>query len=314
MTTQKEEAQRLISAAKDTFVPTSDPVKRRVSMNLVSDFTGELGRVEGELIEVKEKLAQYAESLPVRKLDPKNIIASKFANRVSESFNDVEFESLKEEVKNSGGNVQPIKVRPLKNGKYEIVYGHRRHKACLEIGLEVLATVHDGITDKELFEVMSRENEQRKNLSAYELATHYKRGIDLKLYKNWSEIAAVLGKGKSLMSRYSALSELPQQIIDAFSSPNDIQPKWAASIRQSLDSNKEEILKIAKNLIGRKLPAKDVFETLINPPEKKFTRVNFSFGGWKETTKKVSIELDKSRLSEENLSSLREYIISLQAE
>jgi len=163
MTTQKEEAKRLISAAKDNFVPTSEPVKRRVSMNLVSDFTGELGRVEDELSEAKEKLAQYSQSLPTKKLDPKKIVASKFANRVSTSFNDAEFELLKEEIKSAGGNVQPIKVRPLKDAEYEIVYGHRRHRACLDVGVDVLAIIHDGLTDKELFEEMSRENEQRKD-------------------------------------------------------------------------------------------------------------------------------------------------------
>jgi len=116
------------------------------------------------------------------------------------------------------------------------------------------------------------------------------------------------------MSRYRALAELPNQIIEVFPSPNDIQPKWALKIRQSLDANKEEVLRATKRLTGEKLSAKEVYEALINQAKEKLTRVNFSFGGWKETEKKVSIELDKSRVSEGDLTSLREYIMSLEAE
>lgn len=315
MTTKKEEMERLISAFKEEpLAPTVAPVSRRVSMNLVTDFTGELGRVESELKEVKEKLDQYSESLPVKKLNPQKIRASKFANRVTQSFSDIRFEALKEEIKNAGGNVQPIKVRPIKNGEYEIVYGHRRHRACLDLGIEVIAIIHDGMTDKALFEEMSRENEQRKDLSAYELASHYNRGIQMKLYKNWSEIGAVLGKAKSLMSRYSALAELPKEVVDAFPSPNEIQPKWAEKIRKALANDGKAFADRLKSVMGKSLSAKTIYETLINQQDEKFTRVNFSFGNWSETESKISIELDRSRFSDNHLILLQEYITSLDKE
>lgn len=315
MTTKKEETMRLIAAIQDEpLVTPAVSTNRRVSMNLVSDFTGELGRVESELSEAKEKLAQYSESLPVKKLDPQKIRASKFANRVTESFSDSRFEALKEEIKNAGGNVQPIKVRPIKNGEYEIVYGHRRHRACLDLGIEVVAIIHDGLTDKALFEEMSRENEQRKDLSAYELAAHYNRGIQMKLYKNWSEIGAVLGKAKSLMTRYSALAELPQEIVNVFPSPNDIQPKWAEKLRKVINDDGKAFTDRLKSVIGKNLSAKAIYEILINHQDEKFTRVNFSFGNWCETENRISIELDRSRLSDQNLASLQKYIASLEKE
>lgn len=314
MTTKKEETMRLISAIQDEPLVPAAPVSRRVSMNLVSDFTGELGRVESELSAAKEKLSQYSESLPVKKLDPQKIRASKFANRVTQSFSDNRFNTLKEEIKNAGGNVQPIKVRPIKNGEYEIVYGHRRHRACLDLGIEVIAIIHDGMTDKALFEEMSRENEQRKDLSAYELAAHYNRGIQMKLYKNWSEIGAVLGKAKSLMTRYSALAELPQEIVDIFPSPNEIQPKWAEKLRKVLNDDGKALEDRLKSVMGKNLSAKAIYEILINQQGEKFTRVNFSFGNWCETENKISIELDRSRLSDSHLVSLQKYIASLEKE
>jgi hypothetical protein len=47
------------------------------------------------------------------KLDPRSIRPSTWANRHEASFESAEFEELKAEIADAGGNVQPIKVRPL---------------------------------------------------------------------------------------------------------------------------------------------------------------------------------------------------------
>jgi ParB family chromosome partitioning protein len=199
MTSKKEEAARLAAAALDpALMPRAERRTPRIAMNKVTDFTGELEKVERDLSEAQRRLALHEGALPTRKLEANSIKASKFANRIERSFEGTSFEAFKQEILSAGGNVQPIKVRRIGPESYEVVFGHRRHRACLELGLQVLAMIQDDMSDKDLFEEMSRENEQRKDLSAYELAMHYKRGIDLKLYRNWSEVAAVLGKTKSL--------------------------------------------------------------------------------------------------------------------
>jgi len=312
VTNKKEEAARLAAAALDLNVlPRIERRQPRVAMNAVSDFTGELGRVERDLNEAREKLALHNGSLPTLKLDPKTVKSSKFANRIEQSFESPAYAELKRDIESANGNVQPIKVRPIANGCYEIVYGHRRHRACLELGIEVLVTIDAGVTDKELFEQMSRENEQREDLSAYELAVHYKRAIDLRLYRNWSEIAAVLGKTKGLMSRYSALAELPKLIVDAFPSPNDIQPKWAEKLRQVIEADAAAVLQAAKEIKSKNLSAKAVFEALINQPEEILTRVNFGFGEWNESGQKVTLIIDKAKLTPEGLASLRSHLLSV---
>ncbi|SOE97461.1 chromosome partitioning protein, ParB family [Burkholderia sp. D7] len=312
MTNKKEEAARLAAAALDPMLsPRIERRTPRVAMNTVTDFTGELGKVERDLVESQKKLALYEGSLPTRRLSPGLIKPSKFANRIERSFDGANFEAFKEEIASAGGNVQPIKVRPAVDGFYEIVFGHRRHRACLELGLDVLALIQENMSDKELFEDMSRENEQRKDLSAYELALHYKRAIDLKLYKNWSEIAAVLGKTKQLVSRYSALAELPKAVVDAFPSPNDIQPKWAEKLRRVVEVDASAVMQAVKGVKGRGLNARSVFEVLINLPEKEFTRVNYPVGIWKESAKRIFVEIEKADLSEEQAQKLKDFISSL---
>ncbi|MGI4857144.1 MAG: ParB/RepB/Spo0J family partition protein [Janthinobacterium lividum] len=314
MSKQKDEAARLAAAAIDpSMLPSFSRRAPRVAMNTVTDFTGELGKVENDLREAREKLALHEGSLPTRKIDPKTIRLSKFANRIDQSLEGADFEAFKLEIANAGGNVQPIKIRVTDDGVQEVVFGHRRHRACLELELPVLATIRENMTDKELFEEMSRENDQRKDLSAYELAMHYKRAIDLKLYRNWSEVAAVLGKTKALLSRYSALAELPKAVVDAFPSPNDIQPKWATTLRRVIDVDADAVVQAAKRARGSGLNAKLVFEMLINLPEKKLTRVNFGVGEWVETDKVVRIEINKSKLSAEQLEQLQAYLTQLDA-
>src|SRR5471032_236487 len=295
MTSKKEEAVRLAAAALDSNLsPRTERRAPRVAMNTVTDFTGELGKIEKDLVQTQNRLALYEGSLPTRKLSPSSVKPSKFANRIEHSFEGADFKAFKEEIASAGGNVQPIKVRPTVDGFYEIVYGHRRNRACLELGLEVLALIQENMSDKELFEEMSRENEQRKDLSAYELALHYKRGIDLKLYKNWSEIAAVLGKTKQLVSRYSALAELPKAIVEAFPSPNDIQPKWAEKLRRVVEVDASAVMSAVKGVKGRGLNARAVFEALINLPQREFTRVNYPVGVWKESDNRIFVEIEKA--------------------
>lgn len=315
MTSKKEEAARLAAAALDpALMPRLERRTPRIAMNRVTDFTGELEKVERDLSEAQRRLALHDGALPTRKLAADSIKASKFANRIERSFEGPSFETFKQEILSAGGNVQPIKVRRIGPENYEVVFGHRRHRACLDLGLQVLAMIQEDMSDKDLFEEMSRENEQRKDLSAYELAMHYRRGIDLKLYRNWSEIAAVLGKTKSLMSRYSALAELPDAVVNAFRSPSDIQPKWAEKLRQVIDVDSAAVMSAAKAVAGKSLPPKRIYEALINRSAEKFTRVNFSFGTWNETKNKATIDIDKATLGSEKLESLRAFLASLQSE
>lgn len=315
MTSKKEEALRLAAAALDPdMLPRFERRAPRVAMNAVTDFTGELGKVEKDLADTQQKLALYEGSLPTRKLRPELVKPSRFANRTESSFGDASFAAFKQEIGSAGINVQPIKVRSLADGTFEIVFGHRRHRACLELGIEVLALIQEGMSDKALFEEMSRENEQRKDLSAYELALHYKRGIDLRLYKNWSEIAAVLGKTKGLVSRYSALAELPKAVVDAFGSPNDIQPKWAEQLRKVIEADAAAVLQAADGLKGKRMPARAIFDSLINNQTEKFTRVNYSVAVWTESARRISIDIDKAALSVGQLDALRAFVSSLSKE
>ncbi len=131
---------------------------------------------------LKAKLAEFDDASPVRPIDPKLIVATKWANRISASFESASFTQLKADIQNGGGNVQPIKVRHRQSAiegeaPYEIVYGHRRHRACLELGLPVNTIIASAIDDQALYLEMERENRNRADLSAWEQRAMYARAL-----------------------------------------------------------------------------------------------------------------------------------------
>ena len=114
---------------------------------------------------LKAELSSWSDAMPTREIDPALITASEYANRHEDSFASAEFNDLKAEIAAAGGNVQPIKVRPVPGSdpqRFEVIFGHRRHRACRELGIPVLAVV-ESITDAALFVEMDRENRKRED-------------------------------------------------------------------------------------------------------------------------------------------------------
>ncbi|MDM0109723.1 ParB/RepB/Spo0J family partition protein [Variovorax sp. J22R24] len=188
--------------------------------------------LEGRLSDAVAELRTWDGVKATRLLDPLLIRRSDYANRHESSFQNAEFEDLKREIKEAGGNIQPIKVRaiasPGDGPEYEIVFGHRRHEACLQLGLQVLVFV-DNLDDRALFEEMERENRQRADLSAWEQGVMYARALDRGLYPSLRQMAAAIGVDHANVSKALVLARLPQSVLNAFASPLDLQFRWATA-------------------------------------------------------------------------------------
>lgn len=123
-------------------------------------FNAEMQQAEQREQALREKLERFDGALPVKKLDPKSIRLSAWANRSEQSFGSRDFAQLKQEISLAGENVQPIKVRPIvRQGEvqFELVYGQRRLRACADLGLQVNALIQE-MSDRDLFLAMDQEN------------------------------------------------------------------------------------------------------------------------------------------------------------
>src|ERR1700690_2487177 len=121
-------------SAPDTGVREPARVKAHIAV------VGEQVR-EGFASRVERLEAERQAGMVVLRLDPKRIRASEFANRLEAGLkdDDAEFRLLKEDIRTQG-QLDPIRVRPAPPGGphgYEIIYGHRRHAACLALDAEI---------------------------------------------------------------------------------------------------------------------------------------------------------------------------------
>ena len=244
-----------------------------------AEISHELIGVQAKLQEANSKLAELNGAVVVRFMDPKAIRRSEWANRVEAEFETLEFRQLKDEISSAGGNVQPIKVRAVadmgrvidgQSPAYEIVFGHRRHQACLELELPVSAIVVDKMDDRSLFEAMDRENRGRKNLSAWEQGRMYDEAVRKGLYPSLRRLAESLGVNSSDASRAVQLAKLPKELVAAFSTPLDLQVRWAKPLTDAMQRDPEGVLTRAREAIGlgADRSAADVFARLVAKPEK----------------------------------------------
>ena len=262
--------------AGDSAPATESPKAKTAPGTMMGFLTAQSGAVQ-EAEGLKARVKSLEEEAPLRKLDPSVIRPSKWANRHEASFLTAEFQELKAEIDAAGGNVQPIKVRPVSvlNGStppggpnFELIFGHRRHRACAELGIPVLAAIEEA-TDVSLFEQMERENRGRKNLSAWEQGTMYRRALDDGLYTSLRRLAEGLGVDVSLVSKSVSLARLPEAVVAAFQSPLDIQFRWAAPLTEAMQKDPDGTLVRARAIAEARgdLGAATILSKLVGLPE-----------------------------------------------
>jgi len=183
-------------------------------------------------------------------LNPNRVRVSRFVNRIEASFSTPEFEGLRESIRLTKGNQVPVIVRPVEGdpkADYEVVYGHRRRQACLEIGCELRAIVQP-LGDLELFLLMTTENFFREDLSPFEAGSSYAMAMREGLFKTQSQLAEQLGKTAAHVSQSMRVAELPTEVVRAFSSPLEIQVRWAIALHSELERDSAGVLGRAREL------------------------------------------------------------------
>jgi ParB family chromosome partitioning protein len=278
-------------------------------------------------LKAAEVVAKFADGSVTRKIDPKLIRRSKWANRDETGLTDdnAEFLALKNEIKTAGGNVQPIKVRPVANTspqEFEIVFGHRRHRSCSDLAIDVLATI-EPLDDKSLFIEMDRENRQRADLRPFEQGLMYKRALDQGLFDSMRKMAEALGIEVGTASKAISLASLPQKILEAFESPLDIQFRWASDLNEVLKKDPDVALARAKEITvkrdtGAVISSQEAFNALVGKEEKrpalkpKLVKIGSRVLSISERNNKVSFELDK--LAKDKLARIEKFISEVLAE
>lgn len=226
----------------------------KTGVGLISGAMFETHRLEERVAELNQQVQQLTTERGAQRIDPLAIAQSHWANRHQDSFSGPAWEAFKGEIADAGGNVQPVKLRRLKQPKgeggqrLEIVYGHRRHRACLELGLPVLAVIDDEMDDQRLFVEMERENRGRENLSAWEQGRAYLRALEEGLFPSNIKLALAIGRDPSDVGKATRIAKLPQELTSAFQSPIQIQFQWAGDLERAFKEHPNAVLAVARSV------------------------------------------------------------------
>lgn len=127
-------------------------------------------------------------------------------------------EALMESVKTSGV-LQPILVRPLPSGQFELVAGERRWRACQKAGRPTVLAVVRPISDEEAAMQALIENLQRVDLGPLELARAYEKVIS-QFGLQYEDLAKQLSVSVSTIKHTMRVLALPAPILEQVLAPN----------------------------------------------------------------------------------------------
>lgn len=162
------------------------------------------------------------------------------------------------------GLLQPLLVRPLAMGGYQIVAGERRYRACRMAGLtEVPVTIRE-LTDTETMEIAMIENLQREDLTPIEEALGYKALIEEHGFSQ-EEVASSVGKSRPAVTNALRILKLPESVLE-FVKDGRISAGHARALLM-LDSE-EEMLALAEEIIKKDLSVRQAEKLAKKKPEK----------------------------------------------
>ncbi|MEE1153978.1 MAG: ParB/RepB/Spo0J family partition protein [Acutalibacteraceae bacterium] len=110
------------------------------------------------------------------------------------------------------GVLQPLLVRPIADGGYQIVAGERRWRASRMAGLTEVPVVIRELTDSETMELALIENLQREDLTPVEEALGYKQLMD-EYEMSQEQVAKTVGKSRPAIANALRLLNLPEEIL-----------------------------------------------------------------------------------------------------
>ena len=161
------------------------------------------------------------------------------------------------------GVLQPLVVRPLTSGGYQLVAGERRWRAARIAGLTEVPVVIKELTDEEVIEIAMIENLQREDLNPLEEALGYRYMMD-ELNITQEQAAEKVGKSRPAVANAIRLLRLPDEVQEMVKN-NLISPGHARALLGF--ENQELIIQTAKRIVKEDLSVREV-ETLVKNSQK----------------------------------------------
>lgn len=164
---------------------------------------GGLGGGLDSLFEDNASSVQVKKSLRISELEPNR-------GQPRKKFDDTAIAALADSIREHGV-LQPILVRPLPAGGYQIVAGERRWRAARMVGLDEVPVIVKDMTELEAAQIALIENLQRESLNPIEEALGFRKLQD-EFGMKQEDIAKTVGRSRSAIANSIRLLRLPEEV------------------------------------------------------------------------------------------------------
>ena len=163
-----------------------------------------LGALLGDFAEETAEKSPY-QHLPLHKVEPN-------PHQPRQDFDETELQALADSI-TEHGILQPLTVRELASGYYQIIAGERRWRAARLAGLQEVPAVIIEADDKKVMELALIENLQRQDLNPVEEALGYQSLMqDYGLTQE--DAARRVGKSRPAVANALRLLQLPEEVLE----------------------------------------------------------------------------------------------------
>lgn len=169
------------------------------------------------------------------------------------TFDEGALQELADSIKQHGV-LQPLLVRPLTTGGYQLVAGERRWRASRMAELKEVPVIIKELSDTEAMEIAIIENLQREDLNPIEEAEGLQALIDKCDYTQ-EQVAISVGKSRPAIANSLRLLRLPVEVRE-MTKNGDISAGHARALLAF--DNQAIMLEVANNIVSNKLTVRDV--------------------------------------------------------
>ena len=275
-----------------------------------------LGALMGDFVEEPASQSPY-QVLPIYKIEPN-------PDQPRRDFDEEELQSLADSIA-LHGLVQPLTVRQMPNGYYQIIAGERRWRAARLANLNEVPVVILEADDKKTMELALIENLQRQDLNPVEEALGYRSLIE-EYGMTQEETAARVGKSRPAVANALRLLSLNEKLLDmvrsgalsagharaVLSLKNEKQQMEAAQKIVALGLSVRQAELLCKNMSREKPPKKEVTLAVDYVAECEKNMSRHLGRGVKIVTGKRKGKLELEYYGQEDLQTLLDALMKLQ--
>ena len=181
------------------IIPATDPKRRALGKGLDSL----LPRVQAPATSVAEPEGGRPREIPLDQIDP-----NPFQTR--SQMNEEQLAELAASI-TANGVVQPVLVRPLLNGRFQLIAGERRWRASQQARKATIPAILRQVSDEQAMEITIVENLQRADLNPMEQARAFER-LSREFHMTQEQMAVRTGKDRATVANFLRLLRLPASV------------------------------------------------------------------------------------------------------